>query len=412
MDYSAPSPSSPPHTHTHPHLSHVPAPQRGYDVWGGYMSPVGDAYGKPGLAPAPHRAEMCRLASDGSESIMVDTWEANRPGYTRTLAVLRHVQRDLHAALGLEPPEVSEAGEAAPEPWAPGRQLGSGGGAGPTETIGAGGGGGASGVGGMPTSAGTVSGGGRGSGGGSGTGIGSSSSAASGHGSTAGGATAASPAGIHSPGGQTGACAPLSDVATSATASTSVGELSGAAPSPRVMLLCGADVLASMAVPGAWWNVEALLRDHGVVCVTRHGTDLGGLLGLAPVGAGAPTTASHQAGGKQGSGPAEPGSAEQAAGTTAVATMAMGSSGAAQRRGGAQDRDQGKGRGQDLLDMMQAHVIVVQEPVPNALSSSVVREELRQGRPVGYLVTPPVERYIRSHGLYGTGGDKGGATEL
>ncbi|GFH05588.1 CTP_transf_like domain-containing protein [Haematococcus lacustris] len=39
------------------------------------------------------------------------------------------------------------------------------------------------------------------------------------------------------------------------------------------MLLCGADVLASMAQPGAWHLPEELLQEHGVVCVERrHGT--------------------------------------------------------------------------------------------------------------------------------------------
>lgn len=59
------------------------------------MSPVGDAYAKPGLAPAADRLEMCRLACRSSGLAMVDGWEADQPGYTRTLAVLRHVQRRL-----------------------------------------------------------------------------------------------------------------------------------------------------------------------------------------------------------------------------------------------------------------------------------------------------------------------------
>jgi hypothetical protein len=39
---------------SHPVLLHVPA-QQGRDVWGGYMSPVGDGYKKPGLIAASHR---------------------------------------------------------------------------------------------------------------------------------------------------------------------------------------------------------------------------------------------------------------------------------------------------------------------------------------------------------------------
>ena len=69
-----------PHTHTaiastlHVHL------QLGYDVWGGYLSPVGDAYAKPGLAPAQHRLAMCAAAADSSPLTMVDHWEACQPG--------------------------------------------------------------------------------------------------------------------------------------------------------------------------------------------------------------------------------------------------------------------------------------------------------------------------------------------
>jgi nicotinamide mononucleotide adenylyltransferase len=61
--------------------------QRGVDVWGCYMSPVADAYGKAGLAPVTHRLEMCRRAADSSAAVMVGGWEAAQPGYTRTLQV-------------------------------------------------------------------------------------------------------------------------------------------------------------------------------------------------------------------------------------------------------------------------------------------------------------------------------------
>lgn len=57
--------------------------QLGYDVWGGYMSPVNDGYKKPGLAPGPHRLAMCRLAAQSSDIIMVDDWEAAGPQYRR-----------------------------------------------------------------------------------------------------------------------------------------------------------------------------------------------------------------------------------------------------------------------------------------------------------------------------------------
>jgi nicotinic acid mononucleotide adenylyltransferase len=61
--------------------------QRGYDVWGCYMSPVADAYGKEGLAPVQHRLQMCQLAAADTSNVMVDSWEAKQQGYTRTVQV-------------------------------------------------------------------------------------------------------------------------------------------------------------------------------------------------------------------------------------------------------------------------------------------------------------------------------------
>ncbi|GKE26042.1 nicotinamide/nicotinic acid mononucleotide adenylyltransferase isoform X1, partial [Tanacetum coccineum] len=48
---------------------------KGFQVIGGYMSPVNDAYKKKGLIPAEHRITMCQLACKSSEFVMVDTWE-------------------------------------------------------------------------------------------------------------------------------------------------------------------------------------------------------------------------------------------------------------------------------------------------------------------------------------------------
>eukprot|EP00775_Hariotina_reticulata_P002006 gene2006-2328_t len=59
--------------------------KRGVDVWGCYMSPVADAYGKQGLAPVADRVAMCQLATADTARVMVDDWEARQPGYTRTL---------------------------------------------------------------------------------------------------------------------------------------------------------------------------------------------------------------------------------------------------------------------------------------------------------------------------------------
>ena len=87
--------------------------QEGYDVLGGYMSPVNDAYAKPGLAPAKHRLRMAELAAASSSLIMVDTWVAQQPGYCRTLTVMQRVQHVLGDALCGSQPAAESA--AAPE---------------------------------------------------------------------------------------------------------------------------------------------------------------------------------------------------------------------------------------------------------------------------------------------------------
>jgi nicotinamide mononucleotide adenylyltransferase len=62
-----------------------------YVVVGAYLSPVGDAYKKKGLAPAADRVRMCELATNTagqkSKFIMVDDWEALQSQYQPTAHV-------------------------------------------------------------------------------------------------------------------------------------------------------------------------------------------------------------------------------------------------------------------------------------------------------------------------------------
>jgi nicotinamide mononucleotide adenylyltransferase len=111
---------------------------------------------------------------------------------------------------------------------------------------------------------------------------------------------------------------------------------------PRTMLVCGADVVESMADASLWKQdfLETLLKNHGVVCITRDGA-----------GANAAWLLN------------QPGT---------------------------------------LLYQYRDNVILVQDPVPNEISSSAVRRELKAKKSVKYLVDPRVEEYIRKHGLYGT----------
>ncbi|ONI11375.1 hypothetical protein PRUPE_4G103800 [Prunus persica] len=74
----------------------------GFCVIGGYMSPVNDAYYKRGLISAEHRVQLCRLACQSSEFIMVDPWEARQSSFQRTLTILSRVKGSLSEA-GLIP---------------------------------------------------------------------------------------------------------------------------------------------------------------------------------------------------------------------------------------------------------------------------------------------------------------------
>lgn len=71
-----------------------------FEVIGGFLSPVSDAYQKKGLATANHRIEMCKLAVQESSWINVDDWEAIKPEYTRTALVLDHFQHEINDTRG------------------------------------------------------------------------------------------------------------------------------------------------------------------------------------------------------------------------------------------------------------------------------------------------------------------------
>lgn len=66
-----------------------------FNVVGGIISPVSDAYGKSSLIPAEHRVEMCRLACEGHPLITVEPWEALKPQWTPTLEVLNHFKEEI-----------------------------------------------------------------------------------------------------------------------------------------------------------------------------------------------------------------------------------------------------------------------------------------------------------------------------
>lgn len=71
----------------------------------GWLSPVSDGYGKPGLVSSHHRVEMCCLLTSTSDWLSVSTWESENPKWTPTvLSVEYHADKaktELNAGLRL-----------------------------------------------------------------------------------------------------------------------------------------------------------------------------------------------------------------------------------------------------------------------------------------------------------------------
>ncbi|PFH55811.1 hypothetical protein XA68_17577 [Ophiocordyceps unilateralis] len=73
----------------------------GFEVIGGYLSLVSDAYKKKGLASACHRLRMCELAAENTSNwLMVDPWEAEHTTYIPTARVLDHFEYEINHVMG------------------------------------------------------------------------------------------------------------------------------------------------------------------------------------------------------------------------------------------------------------------------------------------------------------------------
>ncbi|KAL5615085.1 hypothetical protein BROUX41_005144 [Berkeleyomyces rouxiae] len=71
-----------------------------FEVIGGFLSPVSDAYKKAGLAPSHDRISMCEAAVPDEEcGVTVDPWEALQPHYVPTARVLDHLEEEISCAL-------------------------------------------------------------------------------------------------------------------------------------------------------------------------------------------------------------------------------------------------------------------------------------------------------------------------
>ncbi|KAI9733939.1 MAG: hypothetical protein M1834_002594 [Cirrosporium novae-zelandiae] len=72
-----------------------------YEIIGGYLSPVSDAYKKSSLVGAHHRIKMCEAAvSSASDAIMTDSWEASQKEYQPTAQVLDHFDHEINEVRG------------------------------------------------------------------------------------------------------------------------------------------------------------------------------------------------------------------------------------------------------------------------------------------------------------------------
>ncbi|KAL9596590.1 MAG: hypothetical protein Q9179_004562 [Wetmoreana sp. 5 TL-2023] len=72
-----------------------------FEVMGGYLSPVSDAYRKAGLASADHRIAMTRIATEQSSKWLdVDPWEAIQKEYQPTAHVLDHFEHEINVVQG------------------------------------------------------------------------------------------------------------------------------------------------------------------------------------------------------------------------------------------------------------------------------------------------------------------------
>mmetsp|Transcript_6694 Transcript_6694/g.17022 ORF Transcript_6694/g.17022 Transcript_6694/m.17022 type:complete len:334 (-) Transcript_6694:1230-2231(-) len=128
-----------------------------------------------------------------------------------------------------------------------------------------------------------------------------------------------------------------------------IAQATGGRVAPRVMLVCGSDLIETFKVPGLWeaQDLESFVFDHGIVCISRCGYDAEPTLRSIP------------------------------------ALNQRSRSGNGNSKGGEEKR-----------------VHVVENDVLSDLSSTKIREALRERQPVSGLVTPAVEVYIDQNGLY------------
>ncbi|XP_077992660.1 nicotinamide/nicotinic acid mononucleotide adenylyltransferase 3-like isoform X3 [Glandiceps talaboti] len=105
----------------------------------------------------------------------------------------------------------------------------------------------------------------------------------------------------------------------------------------QLLLLCGADMLESFAVPGLWKeeDIDEIVGKFGIVVISRAGSDAHKFIYES-----------------------------------------------------------------DVLTRLENHIEIVTEWIPNEISSTRIRRALKRGNSVKYLIPDPVINYIRSHKIY------------
>lgn len=269
----------------------------GLKVTEGLISPASDGYGKPGLAPAKHRMRMVELATETSDWLRLEPWECSQPNWSRTLLVLRQARESLEKKYGQPTPCPPKT---PPIPASPAVLPGWS----------------------KATANSTMN-----------------------HPDDIGPSPAKrptrkrkDPSGDVSAADNGGECdsKSLRSSQESLSISDSGSSVTGGV-CPHLMLICGADLLESFAVPNLWAkeDMESIVRDFGLIVITREGSD--------------PRKFVHQS---------------------------------------------------DMLTKYEKNIHIVTEWIPNEISATSIRRAIRRGESVRYLTPDSVIDNIHQHKLY------------
>ncbi|XP_061407707.1 nicotinamide/nicotinic acid mononucleotide adenylyltransferase 3-like [Lethenteron reissneri] len=266
-----------------------------YRVVQGLLSPVGDEYGKPGLVATAHRMAMVQKAVATSGWLSADPWESEQGSWLETVKILRHHHNRIleegivlgkAATSGVTTTKQEDLVDGSHPRGAKRKQKWESGGC-----------------------------------------VGKRVKTVTGDEHTG-----------------SDSVEQQQQAESAVVVTEPTGGETALAGQPRVMLLCGADLLKSFQVPGLWdlADVAEIVGRFGIVCVSRFGYDCPKIIYES-----------------------------------------------------------------DLLWKHRNSIHLVQEWVTTELSSTHVRRALRRGASVRYLVPDTVAEYISRHGLYQSDEEEG-----